>query len=41
MAEAEEMLRQQEALEEQEWLAEAERRRVKHMELILQIADLE
>ena len=41
MAEAEVMLHQQEALEEQEQLAEAEQRRVQHMELILQIADLE
>ena len=40
MAEAEEMLRQQ-VLEEQEQLEQAEQRIVRHMELILQIADLE
>ena len=44
MAEAQELLCQQEALEEQEQLAaeaEAEQRRVQRMELIQQIADLE
>ena len=44
MAEAQELLRQQEALEEQEWLAaeaEAEQRRVQRMELIQQKADFE
>ena len=44
MAEAQELLCQQEALEEQERLAaepEAEQRRVQRMELIQQIADLE
>ena len=40
MAEAEEMLHQQEALEEQERLAEVEGRRLQQMEVIVQIANL-
>ena len=41
MAEAEEMLHQEEALEEHEGLAEVEGRRLQWMEVITQIADLE